>query len=158
MNMTAPSWTAWLREHGFAALFDIEENQPSDFDEIPWLPEEADSKAAWELYTELRTRIATQPLTYRTGDEGTALDSVYQLFQLSRNIIKVNSHCTHSAALTIRILNKHVRPFTAKWHRVKTEGLLSSADVRYEFRRELAKRQEKLRTFTHLLGLLAKDI
>src|SRR5215208_6783534 len=157
MNMTAPTWTTWLIERGFAPLVDIKENQPSEFDEIPWLPEEADSKAAWELYTELRTRIATQPLTYRAGDEGTALDSVYQLFQLSRNIIKVNSHCTHFAALTIRILNKHVRPFTAKWHRVKTEGLLSSADVRYEFRRDLSDLQLTLRTLTHLLGLLAKD-
>ncbi|HEY0761809.1 MAG TPA: patatin-like phospholipase family protein [Pyrinomonadaceae bacterium] len=155
--MTEPNWTAWLRDGGFAPLFDIKENEPGEFDEIPWSPEEADSKAAWELYTELRTRIATQPLAYRAGDEGAALDSVYQLFQLSRNIIKVNSHCTHFAALTIRILNKYVRPFTAKWHRVKTEGLLSSADVRYEFRLELSDLQSKLRTFTHLLGLLAKD-
>src|SRR5215213_944434 len=157
-KMSATNWTAWLTEHGFASLFDIKENQTNTFDEILWSPADADSRAAWELYTELRTRITTQPLGYRAGDEGAALDSIYQLFQLSRNIIKANNQCTHVAALTIRVLNKHVRPFTAKWHRVKTEGLLSSADVRYQFRRELSDLQLILRTFTHLLGLLAKDL
>ena len=153
----SPDWTTWLSENGFADLFDIKATQPHPFDGLTWSPNDKDSAAAWEFYTELRTRITTQPLAYRAGDEATALTSVYRLFELSRGIIKSNVGCNHFAALTVRVLNQHVRPFTAKWHRVQTEGLLSSADVRYEFRRELAERQEKLRAFTHLLGLLAKD-
>lgn len=154
---TPPNWTTWLSQNGFADLFDIEQNKAHPFDELTWAPTDEDASAAWELYTELRTRITTQPLAYRAGDEATALTSVFRLFELSRGIIKSNFGCTHFAALTVRVLNQHVRPFTAKWHRVQTDGLLSSADVRYEFRRELAERQEKLRTFTHLLGLLARD-
>ena len=153
----SPDWTTWLSENGFADLFDIKATQPHPFDGLTWSPNDKDSAAAWEFYTELRTRITTQPLAYRAGDEATALTSVYRLFELSRAIIKSHGGCTHFAALTIRVLNQHVRPFTAKWHRVQTEGLLSSADVRYEFRRELADRQEKLRAFTHLLGYLAED-
>src|SRR5690242_19584304 len=99
-KMSAISWTAWLTEHGFASLFDIKENQTNTFDDIRWSPADADSRAAWELYIELRTRITTQPLGYRAGDEAAALDSIYQLFQLSRNIIKANNQCTHVAALT----------------------------------------------------------
>ena len=154
---TPPTWTTWLSQNGFADLFDIEQNEAHPFDDLTWSPTDKDASAAWELYTELRTRITTQPLAYRAGDEATALTSVFRLFELSRGIIKSNFGCTHFAALTVRVLNQHVRPFTAKWHRVQTDGLLSSADVRYEFRRELAERQEQLRTFTHLLGLLAKD-
>jgi hypothetical protein len=51
----------------------------------------------------------------------------------------------------------HVRPFTAKWHREKLAGRLSSADVRFEFRRELSSLQKVLRKLTHLMGLLAGD-
>ena len=51
-----------------------------------------------------------------------------------------------------------MRPFTAKWHQLSVDGRLSSADVRFEFRRELAALQPWLRDLTHLLGLLAGDI
>jgi hypothetical protein len=74
-------WTTWLSQNGFADLFDINQGQAHPFDGLTWGPRDADSSAAWELYTELRTRIATQPLAYRAGDEGTALTSVYRLFE-----------------------------------------------------------------------------
>ena len=105
----------------------------------------------------MRTRIATQSLAYRSGDEATALDSIYRLFELSRSIIKQHDRCTHLATLSVFILNAHVRPFAAKWHRIKVDGRLSSADVRFDFRRELTSLQSVLRDFTRLLGLLAGD-
>jgi tetratricopeptide (TPR) repeat protein len=155
--LTSVTWTAWLTGNDFEQLFEIEKGKPHTFDGITWAPARADSLAAWEFYTELRTRITTQRLAYRAGDEVTALDSVYRLFELSRSIIKANSGCTHFATLTIRALNTHVRPFTAKWHREKLAGRLSSADVRFEFRRELSSLQVVLRKLTHLMGLLAGD-
>ncbi|HEX8457046.1 MAG TPA: patatin-like phospholipase family protein [Pyrinomonadaceae bacterium] len=156
--MTATNWIDWLINNGFEELFEIEKSKPHTFDGITWSPNEVDKLAAWEFYTELRTRITTQRLAYRAGDEGTALDSIYRLFELSRGIIKTNSGCKHFAALTTRVLNTHVRPFTAKWHQVKLSGLLSSADVRFQFRRELSDLQLVLRKFTHLMGLLADDL
>jgi hypothetical protein len=38
-----------------------------------WAPTGADKKAAWELLTEIRTRITTEPLHFRSSDKATAL-------------------------------------------------------------------------------------
>jgi hypothetical protein len=158
MDTTSITWSAWLSDNSFGDLFEIRQSEPHAFDAITWAPLLADKLAAWEFYTELRTRITTQRLAYRAGDEGVALDSVYRLFELSRSIIKAHSRCKHFATLTIRALNIHVRPFTAKWHQVKLAGRLSSADVRFQFRRELSNLQTDLRKLTHLMGILAGDI
>ena len=48
---------------------------------------DADRDAAWELYIEMLTRIVTQPLPREVGDEQTALDSVYALFGITREIL-----------------------------------------------------------------------
>ena len=48
--------------------------------------QEADKDAAWDLYVEMLTRIVTQPLPAKTGDEKTALESVYSLFPTTRGI------------------------------------------------------------------------
>ncbi|NDD64091.1 MAG: hypothetical protein EBZ36_08960, partial [Acidobacteria bacterium] len=103
-------------------------------------------------------RITTQPLPYRSGDEATALESVYKLFGMTREIIKKQSGCTHFAGLTVYVLNSHVRPFTAKWHKKSVDGRLSGLDDKYEFRQELEKVQKDLREFTTLLGILAGDL
>ena len=151
------SWADWLAEHEAWGIFDLSEQNSHHFKQLKWNPGFRDRLAAWELYTELRTRITTQPLPYRSGDEATALDSVYQLFGMTREIIKTQSRCTHFAGLTVYVLNKHVRPFTAKWHKKSVDGRLSGLDDKYEFRQELEKVQKELREFTTLLGILAGD-
>ncbi len=50
--------------------------------------QEADKDAAWELYVEMLTRIVTQPLPDESGDEQTALDSMYSLFPTTREILR----------------------------------------------------------------------
>ena len=47
-----------------------------------------DKKAAWELYIELLTKITTQPLLDDDGIEKAALDSVYSIFSITREILK----------------------------------------------------------------------
>jgi len=121
-----------------------------------WQPTDADRSAAWELYTELRTRITTQPLAYRHGDEETALTSIYNLFGLTRTAIKNHEGCTHFATLAVYVLNGYIRPFTAYWHKVEVAGRLSSSDTCHRFRRELVHLQGKLRLFMQLLGHLAE--
>lgn len=47
------------------------------FLETDWEPQVKDSEAAWEMYVELLTRTATQPLPDDAGVEKSALESVY---------------------------------------------------------------------------------
>ena len=158
-STSSRTWAEWLTEHEAWEIFSAtREAETRHFTQLMWSPGLTDRCAAWDLYTELRTRITTQPLPYRSGDEATALKSVYQLFEMAREIIKKQSGCTHFAGLAVFVLNNHVRPFTAKWHKKSVEGRLSGLDDKYEFRQELEKVQETLRKFTTLLGILAGDL
>jgi hypothetical protein len=53
------------------------------------------------------------------------------------------------------MLNVELRPLTAKWDRAHMEGRLNSRDGADEFRRDLAKVQEKLRQFAGKLHQMA---
>ena len=125
--------------------------------EMEWAPQEKDREAAWELYIELLTRITTQPLPEGHGDEKTALDSVYNLFPTTRDILKRNGReCEQFTKLAIVVLNQVVRPFTAKWHRLSVEGAFNNSDVRQNFRAELASLQKDLRNYSRLLAEVAQ--
>ena len=49
------------------------------------------------------------------------------------------------------MLNTHVRPFTAKWHRASQHGALTALDATDEFRAELTALQALLRHFDNFL-------
>ena len=153
------TWSDKLNDFGCGDLFAKPTERAAKtqhFADKEWQPTAADKSAAWELYTEIRTRITTQPLAFRHGDEESALTSVYNIFGLTRDAIKKNEGCTHFATLAVYVLNVHIRPFTADWHRVKLAGRLSSSDTCHRFRRELIDLQGKLRLFMRLLGHLAE--
>lgn len=61
------------------------------FMEMEWSPKDEDNAAAWDLYVELLTRIATQPIDPSHGDGKTALDSIYSLSPITREILKVHT-------------------------------------------------------------------
>jgi len=125
--------------------------------EAEWEPQEKDREAAWELYVELLTRVATQPLPSRHGDEKVALVSVYSLFEITREILRRKGRdCIEFAKIAIVVLNQIVRPFTAKWHRVELEGGFSNVATRSEFRTDLASLQKDLRNYTRLLADIAQ--
>ena len=118
--------------------------------------EAADKDAAWELYVEMLTRIVTQPLPYNVGDDKTALDSVYSLFPVTRDILRRRGRSTVSfSKIAIPVLNQVVRPFTAKWHRESLAGAFGDDEKCREFRRELASLQEELRNYNRLLAKIA---
>ena len=106
-----------------------------------------DQLAAHDLLSELRTRIATQPLPYQYGIEARALESLWEIFSLARKAMKDHPGC---AALTIttEMLNVDLRPVTAKWHRAYHSGLLNSRDGANEFRADLAAVRLKLVAFS----------
>lgn len=121
-----------------------------------FVPQDPDRNAAWELYVELLTRVATQHLAPEDGDEKTALESLHALFPLTRDILRRHgSGCGEFAKLAIPVLNQIIRPFTAKWHRLALTGAFGDAARCCEFRAELAQLQPQLRAYTQALAAMA---
>ncbi len=117
---------------------------------------EDDRNAAWELYVEMLTRIVTQPLPSSVGDEKIALDSVYSLFPITREILRRRGRDTiHFSMVAIPVLNQIVRPFAAKWHRESLAGAFDDDARRAEFRQELETLQEELRNYNRMLAAIA---
>ena len=117
---------------------------------------DADRDAAWELYIEMLTRIVTQPLPRELGDEQIALDSVYALFGITREILRRQGRDTiQFTKVAVPVLNQVVRPFTAKWHRESLAGAFNQDDMRAEFRDELASLQVELRKYSAMLAEIA---
>ena len=82
---------------------------------------QAERIAAWKLYVEMSTRIATQPLSADVGSVREALNSLHSLFGITREILKeagpeIGHGPTGFGALAIQILNDGLRPFLSKWH------------------------------------------
>jgi hypothetical protein len=126
------------------------------FLEMEWNPSEPDKAAAWDLYIELLTRIATQALGENDGDEKTALDSIYSLFPTTRLIIKQNGRgCIEFTKLAVVVLNQRIRPFTARWHKVSIEQGFNDQAIRKQFRAELQELQKVLRIYTAMLADMA---
>ncbi len=110
--------------------------------------------ASWKLYVELVTRITTQSLD-EEGYEKAALDSIYNLFDVTRVIIKEYGREAESfSMLSICMLNLCLRPFTTKWHRVFTNEIISKNDL-ILFRKDLQLLQGKLLMFTDILSQMA---
>jgi len=121
-----------------------------------WEPQVSDSEAAWEMYVELLTRIATQPLPSDTGIESSALESVYSLFGITRGILrKYGKDSLGFAKIGIIILNQVVRPFTARWHRLCNEGAFKDEKQCLLFRDELEALQVQLRNYMGMLAQIA---
>jgi predicted transcriptional regulator len=145
---------------------------PFGLGSITFEPNEAEEKAAWEMFVELETRIATQPLDPDHGLLREALTSLYKLFGITREILRkygpdVANGPESVGALSIRILNFGLREFTAKWHpRLLEHEELKPADVSAvvherawqhhdEMRRELEEKQEGLRIYADALAKIA---
>jgi hypothetical protein len=110
-----------------------------------------DQAAAHEFLSELRARISIQPLPYQYGVEARALESLWELFAQARTAMKKYPGCAEFADAVTQMLNKDLRPVTAKWHRAYVEGRLGARDGADEFRGDLAEVQEKLRAFARTL-------
>lgn len=123
----------------------------------PFEPNEHDRKLAWVVYTELRTRITTQPLHYLHGDEATALKSLYDIFGIARKEVRdAGANARITAALVTATLNFIIRPFTARWHKLQESGAFEREDACREFRTEFIAIQRSLRAVASLLGKIAE--
>ena len=124
--------------------------------EMDWQPYDADKNAAWEMYIELLTSITTQKLPDEHGIEETALQSVYKIFEITRDVLKRNGRkCVNFTKIAIIVLNQVIRPFTAKWHKLSEMGDFEDKGQCKVFREELLELQDKLLCYTKLLSELA---
>ena len=144
-------WKDWLEQWGMSSL-----SIKAGIVEMEWEPKDPDRKAAWDLYVELLTRVATQDLAPDHGDEKTALESFYKLFDLTRQTLKAHPGCDAFAKLAIVVLNQIIRPFTAKWHKLSLSGCFSDPARNQEFRTELTALQRQIRGYTRALADLAR--
>lgn len=120
-------------------------------------------KPAHILYVELATRITTQRLHYRSGDEETAAASIYSLFSLTRKLMYEHADAEEFHKVALYLLNTALRSYAARWHGWMTkdgdksdkEGkpILKFRDewVRRKFREELQELRPEMLTIQEIL-------
>jgi len=95
-----------------------------------WRPDQAELDAAWELYVELVTRISVAPLRPDEGIMREALTSLYQLFAVTREILRKYGPAVAKPPMkgeyrfghmAIWMLNAMLRPVLARWHPILQE-------------------------------------
>jgi hypothetical protein len=135
-------------------------------------PNESERRAAWQLYVELATRIALRPFDRSTGSARSALESLYGVVLLTRQILKdagpdVALSENAFGPLAIRFLTEVLTPFLLRWHeplrdyeatRGEKESVTSHEQKwdRYDgLCGELASLQEKTRAYTSALAKIA---
>lgn len=140
-------WSEWLEKWSMTSL-----KIKVPYLEMEWCPKDKDKDAAWELYIELLTRITTQPLASDEGDEKTALESIYKIFNLTRETIKHHGRdCIEFTKIAVVVLNQLIRPFTSRWHVFVLKSDFKDED-RKRFREELSELQKKLKIYTKMLA------
>ncbi len=128
--------------------------------------------AAWNMYIELKTRIALVTLNNDEGLMREALSSLYKVFQETRKILREYGPVLARgqrpfSPIAITVLNDHLRPFLAKWHPLlsdweeqrptdTTQYQHEQAwEYRQTFRGELAKLQTALLDYADALAKIA---
>lgn len=94
---------------------------PFNLGSLEFANDEAQQRAAWALYVELSTRIAVQPLGEGEGILREALTSLYNVFNITRQILRdagpeIAKGPQSLGAIAIDVLNIGLRPFLVKWH------------------------------------------
>ncbi len=145
---------------------------PFNLGEMEFEPNETQQRAAWSLYVELMTRIAVQPLGPDEGILREALTSLYNIFGVTREILKqagpeVAKGKNAFGPVAIRVLNEGLRPFLARWHPLlKTREDMRPPDVSVReherawaqnvtMRAELAQLQKEMLTYARALAEIA---
>jgi hypothetical protein len=140
--------------------------------ETRWTEDPRQKNAAWALYVELVTRIATQDIDLEHGLMREALDSLYSLFGVTREVLSregpvVGMGPTTVGGIAVRVLNQGIRPFLAKWHprlcdwEARREPTTSARAHERAWpdeakcRGELAKLQKGLEAYAQTLGKIA---
>jgi hypothetical protein len=137
-----------------------------------WIADPTERRAAWSLYVELVTRISTQSLSEHEGLDREALNSLFGLFQTTRQILReagpnVGASGQSVGGIAIAVLNRRLRPFLANWHpkldHLETRSAPDSPQIaseedwthHQEFRAALAQLQIDLGEYAAALANIA---
>lgn len=145
---------------------------PFTLGKLEFEPDEAQQNAAWSLYVELTTRISTVPPEEGIGTLSAALNSLYYVFNITRQILReagpdVARGSNSLGAIAIQVLNVGLRPFLAKWHPMlevygeekPTNLSLAEHEQAWEhaaeFREELEKVRQQMVIYVDALAKIA---
>jgi len=134
--------------------------------------DEAQMRAAWSLYVELSTRISTVPLDEGTGILREALTSLYNMFNITRKILRdagpdIAQGPNSLGAIAIDVLNIGLRPLLVKWHPMmkdyeekKPVGLTTVEhehkwEYAVQFRQELEEVRQQMVIYVEALAKIA---
>jgi hypothetical protein len=141
-----------------------------------WEPDQAEQRAAWDLYVELVTRVAVVELGPQQRLLREALDSLYALFGITRDILrrygpalapKAKQDRVSFGWLAVAVLNGALGPVLARWHpQLLAWEISRPADTSpvaherawpqaAELRAELARTRRVLVEFARTLGEVA---
>lgn len=110
-----------------------------------WQADENEVNAAWELYIELITRISVAELKPDEGLLREALTSLYNLFGITRDILRKygssvarpkNDDYISFGYLAVAILNAVIRPVLSKWHSLLLDYEATKTDSISSFEHE----------------------
>lgn len=142
---------------------------PFNLGQVELETDETARRAAWALYVELTTRIATQQLEADEGLMREALNSLYSLFSSTRQILReagpnVGTSTDSVGGVAIEVLSKGLRPFLSEWHpallaweaqRTQNESPKEHEkrwDREPQLRSELKNLSKELEKYTNVLG------
>jgi hypothetical protein len=141
-----------------------------------WTPTEKEREAAWELYVELVTRISVVELKDKEGILREALNSLYSIFSITREILRKygpdvaiprGENEYSFGKLAIMILNYELRPLLTKWHpllqeyeakrklEVSIKEHEDNWEMNVEMRKELNETRKVLIQYSNLLAKVA---
>ncbi len=146
-------WRDLLADWGLTKL-----QLSAGFLDLEFAPTDHERRAAWDLYVELATRVATQPLHDEQGADGSALASLHALFGVTRGVLKqYGPGAQNFARVAVAVLNEVLRPFLSRWHpRLDAQGRVPEAE-RAAFRAELREMQRQLNDdYARVLAALAQ--
>lgn len=139
-----------------------------------WKPNDAERRAAWELYVEIVTRAAAVPLAQEDGLLREALSSYHSIFHTTRDILRRHGPAVaepkpdgqyNFGFLAVALLNFGIRPLLNRWHpsledweasrphnrsRAEHERMWSEAQ---RLRADLASTQEILISYANTLAI-----
>ena len=115
----------WARDGASAemAVSQVKVKLPLGMGDMTFVPDRTQQEAAWELFVELQTRVATQPLDEGAGLLREALSSLYTVFDTTREILReagptVGMRPDSVGGLAMAVLNHDngLRAFLTGWH------------------------------------------
>ena len=155
-----------------AKLKKVAVSLPFGLGSAEWESDPTERKTAWELYVELVTRVAVEPMAAGEGVIREALSSLHSLYPTTREILRKAgpdvgfAHDT-VGGVAIAVLNRGLRPFLTKWHPLlqtweeqrrpgtSIQDHERSWNLRDEFYQEFSSLREELNKFAAALASIA---